>query len=149
MRSLAAQTTSAGRSKRPRPSAAATITPGSLAASRRYLVRSRRIGGWPSSGRSQASVTAWGMGRLAIHPRASGSRRRAHTRRGWTGAFRPPGSRPANATVRPGSPCGKFPNASQAVMTSRAVHSGVVGGGGLEPTRVVADQGHLAQVQRL
>jgi hypothetical protein len=34
-------------------------------------------------------------------------------------------------------------------MTSREVHSGVVGGGGLEPARVVADQGHLAQVQRL
>src|SRR5260221_11386713 len=88
---------------------------------RRYLVRSRRISRRVSTGRNQGSVTAGGIGRFAIHPKANGRRRSTRKRRGWMTAFRPPGCLAANVTIRPARPHGKFTQHSKEGLYARAM----------------------------
>ena len=56
---------------------------------------SRRIARWVSTGRSQPSVIPGQIGRLVIHPKAIGRRRRGRNRSGCTSALKPPGTFPA------------------------------------------------------
>jgi hypothetical protein len=105
-----------------------------------------RIAGWPSSGAGQASVTSWGWVAWPSTPgRAAGSVAAGAATVAPARSARPAAGRPARRcdSADPGEVVERLAGADDQPRDAL----GVLGGGELEQARVVADQGHLAQVR--